>query len=66
MVKNQEEDLALCEVKKQNEIELLRIKEELAEKEHRRKLERLNIQLEIAKATGTSIIEEDDKNLLSE
>ena len=58
MVKTQEEDIALCNLKKNNDIELLRIKEELTEKDHKRKLERLNIQLEIAKATGTGVEDE--------
>jgi len=49
MVKTQEEDINLCNLKKNNEIELLRIKEELAEKEHKRKMERLTLIFETAK-----------------
>jgi len=66
MVKSQEEDLQLLEVKKNNEIELLRIKEELAEKEHKRKMERLNLIFETAKITGTNPIQDDDKNMLGD
>jgi len=59
MVKTQSEDLELLEVKKNNEIELLRIKEELAEKEHKRKMERLNLIFETAKL-GVKVGEEDE------
>ena len=67
-MKTQEEDLQLLEIKKNNEIELLRIKEELSEKEHKRKMERLNLIFETAKVSGTTITStpEDDNNILGE
>ena len=61
MVKTQEEDLQLLEIKKNNEIELLRIKEELAEKDHKRKMERLNIIFETAKL-GVKVGDENDNS----
>ena len=64
-MKTQEEDLALLKVKKDNEVELLRIKEELAEKEHKRKMERLTLIFETAKVQG-KILQDDDKNLLGD
>ena len=66
MVKTQSEDLELLKIKKDNEVELLRIKEELAEKEHKRKMERLTLIFETAKVTGTNTIQDDDKNLLGD
>ena len=65
-MKTQSEDLELLKVKKDNEVELLRIKEELAEKEHKRKMERLNLIFETAKVSGTNVIQDDDKNLLGD
>ena len=61
LVKSQSEDLELLSVKKNNEIELLRIKEELAEKEHKRKMERLTLIFETAKL-GVKVGDEDDNN----
>ena len=58
MVKTQDEDKELLTIKQNNEIELLKIKEELNINDHKRKIERLNLQLEIAKASG-SLKEED-------
>jgi len=60
MVKTQEEDLELENLKFSHKKEELLLKEELAQKEHIRKIERLNLQLEIAKATGKIMIEADE------
>lgn len=57
MVLTYEETEKLENLKHNHEIELLKIKEEQYEREHKRKVERLNIQLEIAKATG-KVVEE--------
>ena len=60
MVKTQE-DVKLEKLKHNNEIELLRIKEELAEKDHKRKMERLNIIFETAKL-GVKVGDENDNS----
>jgi len=53
MVKTQDEDIEIEKLKHNNKLEMLKVQESLADKEHARKMERLNKLLEIAKAGGT-------------
>lgn len=66
MVKTQEEDIEIEKLKHNNKLEIMRVQEELAEKEHKRKVERLNIIFETAKVTGTTTTQDDDKNMLGD
>jgi len=52
MVKTQEEDKEMENLKHQHEVEILTIKEQYTKEEHKRKVERLNLLLDIAKAGG--------------
>ena len=58
MVDTHEEKKELEILKQGHKLELIKVQERVMDKEHTQKIERLNLQLEIAKAGGTNVTTE--------